>query len=142
MGSGRCLLIFKNMKKKILLLIAVGGLASSCFGALQWETKQVEQTASVLAESVVATFRFTNNGPESVTFKTIKPSCGCTTAAMEKMTYLPGESGAITAKFNIGDRQGLQSKTINVTIEGESAATVLTMKTKIPNKTELQTCRT
>ena len=127
-----------NMKKLSLMCVYAGLFLANGLGAIQWEATTIVQTASVLAENVDGTFRFTNNGSEPVTFLAIKPSCGCTTTAMAKMTYLPGESGALTAKFNIGDRQGLQSKTIMVTIEGESAPTVLTMKTTIPKALEIK----
>lgn len=121
------------MKKTVLLLIALSGLVSSGFGAIQWETTQVELTAPVLAESVEAAFRFTNTGKTAVVFKEIKPSCGCTTAVLEKLTYAPGESGVVKAKLDIGYRQGLQTKTITVNIKGETAPTLLTMQTRIPS---------
>jgi len=124
------------MKTKIILLLICMTVKS--YALLDWETTQVTQKADPLAESVSATFRFKNIGDKVVTIKEVKPSCGCTTAALAKMSYGPGESGEIVAKLDIGSRQGLQSKSIQVTSDGEDAPTVLTMKTLIPKILEMQ----
>lgn len=60
-------------------------------------------------------FAFTNTSSHQVTISGITTSCGCTTAELEKKTYLPGESGKIEVDFTIGSRSGEQEKVIRVT---------------------------
>lgn len=124
---------------KIYQIIALSLLLTAHAHALiSWETTQITQKADPLDASVSATFKFTNIGDSAVTFGEIKPSCGCTTAKLDKKVYQPGESGEITGKLNIGSRQGLQSKTIRVTTDDEEQPTVLTMKTLIPEVMSIQ----
>lgn len=113
-------------------------LTGNAFALLKWDTTQVTQKAEPMAESVSAAFRFENIGSETVTIKEIKSSCGCTTAALDQKTYAPGESGEIVAKFNIGSRQGLETKTVTVMTDEGDSPTVLTMKTLIPKILEMQ----
>jgi hypothetical protein len=49
-----------------------------------------------------------------VTIKSVKTSCGCTAARLEKKTYGPGEQGEVTARFSFGGRKGAQRKLITV----------------------------
>jgi hypothetical protein len=64
---------------------------------------------------VKASFPFKNTGDHPVTITGAQPSCGCTTAALDKKTYAPGESGEIAVVFHPADRTGLQEKYITVT---------------------------
>lgn len=119
------------MKKVLFASLFLVSILKMC-AAISWETTHITQKADPLAESISATFKFQNTGDTEITIEKIKSSCGCTTAALEKKTYAPGESGEITATFNIGSRQGLQSKSIRVTTDNESRPTVLIMKTLVP----------
>ncbi len=81
------------------------------------------------ATSVESIFEFTNESDHPITIEKIKTSCGCTTAALEQKTYSPGESGEIKASFNMGNRRGLQKKTIRVATDDPSnPETVLTLE--------------
>ncbi|HXA09182.1 MAG TPA: DUF1573 domain-containing protein, partial [Chthoniobacterales bacterium] len=63
----------------------------------------------------------------------VHASCGCTTAALAKDVVAPNESGEIVATFNIGDRSGVQKKTITVmTDEAASQPTILSLTATIP----------
>ncbi|HWZ94083.1 MAG TPA: DUF1573 domain-containing protein [Opitutaceae bacterium] len=64
---------------------------------------------------VKATFPFKNTGDHPVTILGAHPSCGCTTAALTKKTYAPGESGEIAVVFHTAGRIGMQEKFITVT---------------------------
>lgn len=46
----------------------------------------------------------------------VAASCGCTTTALEKTVYKPGESGKVTAKFDPKGRMGPQTKTLTFTV--------------------------
>jgi hypothetical protein len=66
---------------------------------------------------VKAAFPFKNTGDHSVTITGAQSSCGCTTAALDKKTYAPGESGQIAVVFHPADRTGMQEKYITVTTD-------------------------
>ena len=92
-----------------LLLLTLPGSAQ-----LKWD-KPVQQFQRTPADGEIeARFTFKNAGASPVTIKTLRPSCGCTTAHLEKKTYAPGEAGEVVAHFVFGDRKGPQRKTIEV----------------------------
>jgi hypothetical protein len=64
-------------------------------------------------ESRTTTFRFRNDGDQPLVIRTIKPSCGCTTTDLERMTFAPGEGDEITVNFD-AKGHGAQRKTITV----------------------------
>jgi hypothetical protein len=73
-----------------------------------------------------------------VKITSVHPSCGCTTAALAKDVVAPNESGEIVATFNIGDRWGVQNKTISVmTDEDQGQTTVLKLTATIPRVLEI-----
>jgi hypothetical protein len=105
---------------------------------LLWERKELEFTPSGTDTSVTAEFSFTNTGPNAVTLASVKPDCGCTTAALDKMTYQPGEKGRITAVFTFGQRTGLQKKLIHVSLtEGQDRETTLSIIAHIPETVKI-----
>jgi Protein of unknown function (DUF1573) len=89
--------------------------AAPIFAQLKWE--QVEQTFAPgpLDKQVAAKYRFTNIGTAPVSIKDVRTSCGCTTAALKKWEYAPGESGEIEANFQFAGHIGHQEKWIFVT---------------------------
>ncbi|MBV9391634.1 MAG: DUF1573 domain-containing protein [Verrucomicrobia bacterium] len=99
------------MRIPALLLFVLG---SSAFGQLKFDNPEQTFRAKAQDKAVVAKYRFTNIGKETVKIEDVKTSCGCTTAALSKTEYRPGESGEIEAKFNVGGRTGLQEKAIVV----------------------------
>lgn len=60
-------------------------------------------------------FEFENTGSDVLLIKNVIPSCGCTTAALTKKEYQPGEKGTIASKFNTSGYNGKVVKTITVT---------------------------
>ena len=95
--------------------------------ALKWEQLRADLAPGPKDKIVEARFPFVNDGQTSVTIEAVKSSCGCTTAALDKMVYAPGEKGEVRARFDIGQRRGLQTKTISVKIANEPAPTILTL---------------
>jgi len=84
-------------------------------------------------KTAVAHFKYKNTGDKPVKITSVHPSCGCTTAALAKEVVGPNESGEITATFNIGDRSGVQMKSIAVRTDDEtSEPTILKLKATIP----------
>jgi hypothetical protein len=106
----------------------------SAFAGLTWTNTEVKPEVKATDETVTGEFVFKNETTKSITIKETKSSCGCTTAKLEKMTYAPGESGKITALFDIGGRTGPQQKTITVvTDEADAKPTVLALSVDIPD---------
>src|SRR3989440_11472500 len=119
-----------------VLCFAVGATAQA---ALVFEKTELDLKPDLGATSAVAVFKYQNKGDTPVHIKAVKPSCGCTTAALAKNDVAPGEKGEITATFNIGDRSGLQVKTVTVEADDPKAPqTVLTFKANIAQLLELQ----
>src|ERR1700758_3698842 len=100
------------MKLLLLLLFVFTG---SAFGQLAWETTEQTFNCKPDAKEVVAKYKFTNTSAKTVKIENVRTSCGCTTAALKKTDYAPGESGEIDAKFTFAGRTGRQEKAITVT---------------------------
>ena len=114
-------------------------LAASAPAALVFEKNELDLHPDMGASKVDAVFKYENKGDAPVHIKAVRPSCGCTTAALAKSDVAPGEKGEITATFNIGDRTGVQVKTVTVeTDDPKTPQTVLTFKATIAQLVELQ----
>lgn len=114
-------------------------VAASAPAALVFEKTELDLHPDLGASKVDAVFKYENKGDTPVHIKAVRPSCGCTTAALAKNDVAPGEKGEITATFNIGDRTGVQQKTITVeTDDPKTPQTILTFKATIAQLLELQ----
>ena len=93
----------------------------------------IDCVAEADVETANATASFTNTGKEVVTILDVKPSCGCTTATLEKNSYKPGESGQLRIALTLKGLAGVQRKTIEVfTDDSPDKPTVLTLQTTLP----------
>ena len=114
-------------------------LCASARAELKWEQTQLELHPAVGDKEAVGHFKYKNAGNTPIHFKSVHSSCGCTTAQSQKDQVAPGDSGEITATFNIGDRTGTQVKSVTVeTDDPAHATTVLTLKSVIPQMLEVQ----
>jgi hypothetical protein len=114
-------------------------LAASAHAQLQWEQTQIELHPAAGDKTAVGHFKYKNAGEKPVRIKSAKSSCGCTVAKSQKDIIAPGESGEITATFNIGDRTGTQVK--GIAVETDDVAhpmSSLTLKTVIAQSIEIQ----
>ena len=108
-------------------------LAVPAFAQLKWETTEQSVKSKPGDREIVATYRFTNTGTTLITIDNVHTSCGCTTAALAKNDYAPGESGEIVARMDIASRTGHQEKSIIVTTkEDAKSPTVLRLLADIP----------
>jgi hypothetical protein len=124
------------MRTAVLLFFA---LAGSALGQLTWENPEQTFDAKSLDRAVLAKYRFTNVGTQPVKIQNIKPSCGCTTAALSKTEFAPGESGEIKAKFIFGGRTGKQEKAIAVTTSANpEEPTILRLVVNIEETVKIQ----
>ena len=127
-----------NGKKNLLLGVLSLAIAATADASLSWEKTELDLKPAVGAATAVGVFKYENKGDKPIHFNAVRPSCGCTTAALAKNDVAPGEKGEITATLNIGDRTGLQTKTITVeTDDPKAPSTVLTLKAMIAQVLEL-----
>jgi hypothetical protein len=119
----------------ILLMLGTGWAEAD--SALRWDRKEAETQVPPGEKTVRADFGFTNISKQPVVIDSVKSSCGCTTATLEKKTYQPGEKGQITTVFTPGSRKGTQVKAVKVTVKGESDPAVLTLVTRIGEPLEI-----
>src|SRR6516162_11863587 len=117
------------MKTRILILTLSILLCAAARAELKWEQTTIDLRPSVGDKTAVAHFKYQNVGKTPVHFKSVKASCGCTTAQTQKEEVAPGDKGEITATVNMGDRTGTQVKTVTVeTDEATNQKTTLTLK--------------
>lgn len=110
---------------RILLLVVLLALPSLARAELKWE-KTVQQFQRVPEDKVIeARYTFRNAGSAPVTIKSLRSSCGCTTAKLDKKTYEPGETGDVTLRFTFGDRKGNYLKGVTVTTDEKDVEPVV-----------------
>lgn len=115
------------------------GLLSTAQGQLAWEKTQIELAPKPGDTSAVATFRYENKGSAPIKITSVKSSCGCTVPALKKNEVAPGEKGELTATFNIGNRTGMQQKTVTVhTDDPSQPVTNLVLSANIVEAMEIQ----
>lgn len=122
------------MTKLFLFSLAIlCGVVTHLKATLIFENKTALVKLGPEEEAAKAQFRFTNSGDEVIQILEIKPSCGCTTATLEKKVYKPKESGAIAATLVAGGVPGFYSKSISVTTDEKSSNIyILTFNADIP----------
>jgi hypothetical protein len=128
------------MKTPIAVLtISIFLLAAPARAQLSWEQIQIELHPAAGDKEAVGHFKYKNVGEKPVRIKSARSSCGCTVAKSQRDLVAPGESGEITATFNIGDRTGTQIKGITVeTDDPVHPTSSLVLKTVIAQPLEIQ----
>jgi hypothetical protein len=96
------------------LLWSFAALPQAWAFGLAWEKDTITVDADPDQKEVRAEFSFHNDGDRPITVESVTPGCGCTTATLGKKTYAVGESGKIQIVFTVGERTGLQEKSILV----------------------------
>ncbi|MCJ8332065.1 MAG: DUF1573 domain-containing protein [Lentisphaeria bacterium] len=117
------------MKQTLLLLFSCLLLNAQ----IKFDSPTLEFDTKPGQKKVDAKYNFKNVGDYTVTIKKIKPTCGCTTAKLDKKTYKPGESGTIAATINVPDRGGRLAKSIRITTDDKDKKKIkLTLVLHIP----------
>jgi hypothetical protein len=124
------------MKLSLFLLWLIAG---SAFGQLTWATTEQSFNSKQQDKEVVAKYKFTNTGSAPVKIQNVRTSCGCTTAALSKTDYAPGESGEIEARFTFSGRTGKQEKAISVdTTANPNVPTILKLHVYIQETVKIE----
>ena len=106
------------------LLIAGGLFPLVVNAALTWQTKQLDLRAMAGTTEIATAFYFRNTGDTPVTIASLRTSCDCTTATIDKPDYAAGERGRIEVRFHPGERTGVAERTITVTMADRSIVTM------------------
>jgi hypothetical protein len=110
----------------ITLAFSMTGIAARA--ELRWDDPIQSIHCTPDDREVTARFAFRNAGTGPVTVRSIKTSCGCTTARLEKKMYAPGETGEINVRFVFGGRKGLQRKLITVKTDDTVEPAILDLR--------------
>lgn len=118
----------------ILLVSVISAICNTSFAsALVWETKEIIVHPSYNETSTAQQFFFKNRGDTNVKITEIKTLCGCTTTAIQKVEFKPGEQFFIPVEYKFGKATGFKEKEIIVvTDEDPPASYILKLKTYIP----------
>jgi Protein of unknown function (DUF1573) len=129
-----------NMYRMRLIVVStIVALAQSALAGLKWEQTQIELHPKPGDATAVGSFKYKNDGKETVHIKSVHTSCGCTTTNRLKDDIAPGESGELTATFKIGSMTGTAQKTVQVeTDDAAGPMTILTLRAIIPQMVEVQ----
>lgn len=79
-------------------------------------------------EIVKHSFRFVNEGNETLVINRCTASCGCTTPVCPTQPVEPGESGEILVRFDSHNRTNSQTKNITILANTVPPETVITIK--------------
>jgi hypothetical protein len=105
---------------------------------LTWKDTTAELHAQVDSKELTAHFPFVNSGSAPVDIVKITTSCGCTVASTQTMHIAPGQSGEVTAVYEVANHAGQQKKTVAVTTSDQPAPTILTLVIQIPELLRIQ----
>lgn len=106
---------------------------------MHWDNLEEAQKAKPGDKEAIAKFHFVNTGQSPIRIVNVHTSCGCTTTALAKDQFAPGESGDIEARFEFGSHTGHQEKTIAVTTsDSPKQPTYLRLVVEIPQAVVVQ----
>lgn len=107
--------------------------AAAAFAALEFENPRLELPAPPSGtKEIIAEFPFKNTGTSTVIILGTESSCGCTVPEITEKTYAPGASGKLKARFEVGDRQGLQTK--QLTVKTDAGDQLLAFSVTLPTR--------
>ncbi|MFP4529143.1 MAG: DUF1573 domain-containing protein [Candidatus Kapaibacterium sp.] len=72
------------------------------------------QTVSTKDSPLNAKIKIKNAGDQTLEITKVKPTCGCTTAPLDKNTLAPGETASMDVTLSIGSHSGPVHKSIRV----------------------------
>lgn len=77
-------------------------------------------------------FTIKNTGTELLVISNVRPTCGCTTAPLDRDSLMPGETANLHVSLNIGGSAGKLSKQIRIySNDPENKTEVITLKANI-----------
>ena len=119
--------------KKITLTTILLGIAAMAYAGLgpeiQFKEGAIDFGTVSGGDLVNCTFIFTNTGDETLSIKSVQPSCGCTSAGDWTKAVEPGKTGTIPLRFDTSHFSGAVSKAAVVQCNARSNAVIsITLK--------------
>ena len=99
------------------LALCLTGIASAV-PELEWDRTAAKVVMKPGETEVRVLYKVTNRSPSEIRFNRVESSCGCTAALPKKLTLGAGESTAVTAVFEKGNRRGKNGSILRVFLEG------------------------
>ncbi len=98
---------FKKMKKIIFLLAVVFSLSGFAQKGAKIEFKDKDNTIDYgrvekNTDSGIRSFEFTNTGDAALIITNVQSTCGCTIPTKPTEPIMPGKTGKIDVKYNMG----------------------------------------
>ena len=106
-------------------------VASSESPVMTFEKTEHDFGTITQGENVTHIFKFTNTGKSDLLIADAKGSCGCTVPDFPRTPIKPGESGEMKVTFNSAGRNGMQSKTVDITTNTAAGHEKLMIKASI-----------
>ena len=106
-------------------------LAMPLYAGLSFKTTRIDAEVPIEASSFEFEYEFTNDSNNIVNIEGVSISCQCATVNCDKEVYAPGEKGKVKGVFTVGDRFGIEEKSILLKASDEEY--FLTLKLTIPN---------
>lgn len=100
------------MKHPLIFSLLI--LYSSLYGDLKFDQEVVEHIAPYGEAEYTAVFNFRNNGLDELEIIEVRSNCSCTIPDLKKKKYAAGEIGSVSATFDYGDREGIQTKPLEI----------------------------
>lgn len=117
------------MKKLILTAVTLLLAASMAYTQPKIEiiggNKQDWGKVSPKDSPLKSKVKIKNTGNEQLVITNVKPSCGCTTAPLDKDKLKPGEVATVDVTFNVGSKAGVNSKTIRISSNDPKNSTII-----------------
>jgi hypothetical protein len=111
------------LKFRFLVRFGIGLLlAFPCLASVKWEATELKFETALGAPKHEFAFAFKNEGGLPVEFDSPSATCGCTLTKLDKVVYLPGESGVLKGTYSTSGRYGLNVVAIKVNgneVDGE-----------------------
>lgn len=109
----------RQMKCLLLLPLWLALAASAPAAGLAFTETQKEVQAAAESETVAIEFTFRNTSEKPITVTKADAGCTCMNVLFSggKMTYAPGESGALRAIFKLGQFSGTINQTISLWLD-------------------------
>lgn len=107
--------------------------------SLKFDSILLELKPSLEQRVIKGSFQFNNASNDTVEIISTKSSCGCTVPLLKKKIFAPKEHGEIDVQFEIGQRKGIQNKTLTITTNEDSKSIyLLRLKVVIPELLSIQ----
>ncbi|MGV8992905.1 MAG: DUF1573 domain-containing protein [Flavobacterium sp.] len=121
----------ENMQEMTDGSTSVEAVASTEAPVMTFEKTEHDFGTITQGENVTHIFKFTNTGKSDLLIANAKGSCGCTVPEYPRTPIKPGESGEMKVTFSSAGRNGMQSKTVDITTNTAEGHQQLLIKASI-----------